>query len=150
MCCSLQRGYLSICRTFPAHSYASDQRPGPKSILSSSLRVQFWMWVSSSVRHEWPLESRISLLIFTLFALIRVSGPPRHPWSTARTKIALPRGPEKSISNESILHASVEATPYITDISTKPDPLLGFVLPDRAMTLDRRLRPNSYGCAKRA
>ena len=62
---------------------------------------------------------------------------------------------EKSISNESLLHALGGVTPWIADILAKPDPFLTRfpelqVFPDRQDTLDRRPGPKVLCCCRRA
>ena len=71
-----------------------------------------------------PCSTDISASAELVPARILVSGPPKYPWSTAEAEIAPPLKPEKSISNETLLHASGGATPCIADISANPDPSL--------------------------
>ena len=79
-----------------------------------SISINFPMRPSSMLQEERPLESQISRLIPTLSSRglvfhdrlntrIGVTGPPRHPSSTARAKIAPPRRPKRQILNLGLL-----------------------------------------------
>ena len=97
---------------FPDRADTLDRRPRPKSLRRASLRSRFLVRPSCMLQEERPLASRISRLILTLSSrgLVfhdRLNTLERRP----RPKFAPPRKPEKSISNETLLHASGGATP---------------------------------------
>ena len=91
---------------FPDRLNTLHPRPRPKSLCSASLRNRFPdETLLNASRTVIPWIADISANPDPFLARIRVSGPPKHPWSTAQAEIAVPvpRRPVQPILNLGVL-----------------------------------------------